>query len=192
VYRSDGTLFFTDPPFGLPGGFGDTKKELPFSGVFMVRDGAVTLVTDELEGPNGLAFSPDERYLYVGNWDPQRKVVMRYQVDRSGAVSDRTVLFDMTGAPGEDAIDGLKVDQAGNLYVCGPGGIWVLTAGGRHLGTLRLPESPHNLAWGDHDARTLYVTAMTSIYRLRLHIPGIRPQQRAGRSSAGPTTERTS
>jgi gluconolactonase len=176
VYRSDGTLFFTDPPFGLSGSFADPKKELPFSGVFMVHDGAVTLVTDELEGPNGLALSPDERYLYVGNWDPERKVVMRYEVDRSGAVVDRRVLHDMTGADGEEAIDGLKVDQAGNLYVCGPGGIWVLSADGRHLGTVALPESPHNLAWGDHDARTLYVTALTSVYRLRLKIPGIRPQ----------------
>jgi gluconolactonase len=83
----------------------------------------------------------------------------------------------MTEADGHDAIDGLKVDQAGNLYVCGPGGIWVLSAGGRHLGTLRLPEHPHNLAWGDHDARTLYVTAMTSVYRLRLSIPGLGPRR---------------
>jgi gluconolactonase len=176
VYRSDGALFFTDPPFGLPGVFEDSKKELDFSGVFMVRDGAVTLVTGELAGPNGLAFSPDERYLYVGNWDPERKVVMRYQVDRSGTVLDATVLCDLTEAEGEDAIDGLKVDQVGNLYVCGPSGIWVLSPDGRHLGTLRLPESPHNLAWGDHDARTLYVTALTSIYRLRLAVSGIRPQ----------------
>ena len=86
-----------------------------------------------------------------------------------------SVLFDMTDAPGEDAIDGLKVDQAGNVYVCGPGGIWVISSDGDHLGTLRLPESPHNLAWGDGDARTLYVTALTSIYRIRLQNPGIRP-----------------
>ncbi len=177
VYRSDGALFFTDPPFGLPGMFADPKKELDFSGVFMARDGGVTLVTAELSGPNGLAFSPDERYLYVGNWDPQRKVVMRYELDRSGAVLEATVLYDMTDAEGEDAIDGLKVDRAGNLYVCGPGGIWVLSADGRHLGTLRLPESPHNLAWGDDDARTLYVTAMTSVYRLRLGIPGLGPRR---------------
>jgi gluconolactonase len=175
VYRSDGTLYFTDPPFGLPETFDDPAKELPFSGVFRVQDGAVALVGDDLEGPNGLAFSPDERFLYVGNWDPERKVVMRYEVDEGGDLSPGTVLFDMTDAPGEDAIDGLKVDEVGNLYVCGPGGIWVLSAAGEHLGTLRLPEAPHNLAWGDEDGRTLYVTALTSVYRLRLAVPGIRP-----------------
>jgi gluconolactonase len=174
VYRSDGTLFFTDPPFGLPAAFGDPDKELPFSGVFAVRGGELQLVTDELEGPNGLAFSPDERYLYVGNWDPERKVVMRYELGADDDVIDSSVLFDMTDADGEDAIDGLKVDQAGNVYACGPGGIWVISPAGTHLGTLRLPEAPHNLAWGDSDARTLYVTALTSVYRIRTQIPGVR------------------
>jgi gluconolactonase len=176
VYRSDGTLFFTDPPFGLPGVFEDPDQELPFSGVFAVRDGEVTLVSDELEGPNGLAFSPDERYLYVGNWDPERKVVMRYELGPDDQVIDSSVLFDMSDADGEDAIDGLKVDQAGNVYACGPGGVWIISSDGVHLGMLRLPEAPHNLAWGDDDARTLYVTALTSVYRTRLQIPGIRPQ----------------
>ena len=176
VYRSDGALFFTDPPFGLPGVFDDPGKELPFSGVFCVRDGAVSLVTDELEGPNGLAFSPDERFLYVGNWDPKRKVVMRYEIDAAGAAAAGEVFFDMTGAEGEDALDGLKVDEAGNVYACGPGGIWILSPDAEHLGTLRLPEDPHNLAWGDADGRTLYVTALTSVYRMRLAISGIRPR----------------
>jgi gluconolactonase len=172
VYRSDGTLFFTDPPFGLPEVFGDPEKELAFSGVFAVKDGEVELVTDELEGPNGIAFSPDERYLYVGNWQDDRKIVWRRHLE-TGADD---VLFDMTGASGEDAIDGIKVDREGNLYVCGPGGIWVISPEGDHLGTLRLPEAPHNLAWGGEDGRTLYVTALTSIYRLELGVPGIRPR----------------
>ncbi len=175
VYRSDGTLYFTDPPFGLPEVFDDPKKELGFSGVFMVRDGAVSLVDDSLAGPNGIAFSPDERYLYVGNWDPVRKVVMRYDVAPDGEVSGGVVLHDMTDAEGEDAIDGIKVDARGNLWVCGPGGIWVLSPDGVHLATLRLPEDPHNLAWGDADGRTLYVTALTSVYRLRTTVAGIRP-----------------
>jgi gluconolactonase len=168
VYRSDGTLFFTDPPFGLPGVFDDPDKELPFSGVFRTKDGQVTLISDELEGPNGIAFSPDERYLYVGNWDPERKVVMRYKLDAAGDPVSTSVFFDMTDAPGEDAIDGIKVDPAGNVFVCGPGGVWVLSPAGEQLGLLRLPEDPHNLAWGEDDGRTLYITALTSVYRLRL------------------------
>jgi gluconolactonase len=175
VYRSDDTLYFTDPPFGLPGVCDDVAKELPFSGVFSVRDGQVRLETDELAGPNGLAFSPDERYLYVGDWDLDHKVVMRYEVAADGSLSGGIVFHDMTSAAGEDAIDGIKVDQAGNLFVCGPGGVWVLAADGEHLGTLRLPEDPHNLAWGDADGRTLYITALTSVYRVRLNVPGIRP-----------------
>jgi gluconolactonase len=169
VYRSDGTLFFTDPPFGLPD---PAESELGYSGVYRVSEGAVELLTDELDGPNGLAFSPDERWLYVGNWADDRKVVMRYDPE-TGAGS---VFCDLTGEPGEDAIDGIKVDRDGNLFVCGPGGIWVISPEGEKLGLLRLPEAPHNLAWGDDDARTLYVTALTSIYRLRLEIPGIRPE----------------
>ena len=175
VYASDGTLYFTDPPFGLPEVFADPKKELPFSGVYRVRDSVVSLITPELAGPNGIALSPDERYLYVGNWDPDRKVVMRYTRGTGGSVTGAEVFFDMTGAEGEDAIDGLKVDVVGNVYVCGPSGIWLLSPRGEHLGTVRLPESPHNLAWGDEDGRTLYITALTSIYRIRLGFPGVRP-----------------
>jgi gluconolactonase len=177
VYRSDGTLYFTDPPFGLPGVFDDPDKELPFSGVFGVTPGGeIFLVSDELEGPNGLAFSPDERFLYVGNWDDESKIVVRYPIDETGARSGAgDVLFDMTPAPGDDAIDGIKVDREGNLFVCGPGGVWIISPGGEQLGLLRLPEDPHNLAWGDDDARTLYITALTSVYRIRTAIPGIRP-----------------
>ena len=177
VYRSDGSLWVTDPPFGLPEVFDDPSKELPFSGVFRMKGGEVALVTDELEGPNGIAFSPDERFLYVGNWDLERKVVMRYELDAAGDVIGQSVFYDMTDAPGVDAIDGIKVDQDGNLYVCGPGGIWVLSPEGERLGLMKLPEDPHNLAWGDDDGRTLYVTALTSIYRIRLGIPGIRPEK---------------
>jgi gluconolactonase len=176
VYRSDDTLYFTDPPFGLPGVFDDPAKELPFSGVFRVTPGGeLSLESDDLEGPNGLAFSPDERYLYVGNWDLERKIVMRYEVAEDGSLSKGEVFHDMTEAPGEDALDGLKVDEAGNVYACGPGGIWILSPEGERLGLLRLPEDPHNLAFGGDDSGTLYVAALTSIYRIRLSIPGIRP-----------------
>jgi gluconolactonase len=172
VSRSDGTVFFTDPPFGLPGVYEDPAKELPFSGVFAVREGGVILVADELAGPNGLAFSPDERFLYVGNWDPSSKVIMRYALDEQSAVREATVFADLTAEPGDDALDGLKVDEAGNVYACGPGGVWIIAPSGERLGLLRLPEDPHNLAWGDADRRTLYITALTGVYRIRLEIPG--------------------
>jgi gluconolactonase len=176
LYRSDGSLYFTDPPFGLPRMFEDERKELPFSGVFRVKNGDVTLLTDELRGPNGIAFSPEERYLYVGNWDLRHKVVMRYVVNADGTLGRGTIFCDLTAAPGDDAIDGVKVDQAGNVYVCGPGGVWIFSDRGTHLGTIHMPEAPHNLAWGDDDGRTLYLTAETSVYRIRLSIPGVRPQ----------------
>ena len=174
VYRSDGTLFFSDPPFGLPKAFDDRRKELPYSGVFSLKDGQLRLAARDLAGPNGLAFSPDERFLYVGNWDEQKKVVMRYPVHADGMLGTGEVFFDMTSAPGDDALDGIKVDAQGNLYVSGPGGLWILSPEGKHLGTLVGPEHPHNLAWGD-DGRTLYLTAQTGLYRIRLNVPGIRP-----------------
>jgi len=164
VYASDGTLFFTDPPFGLPT---PDAAELEFSGVYRVSgDGELSLVTDELNGPNGIALSPDERFLYVGDWDPEHKAVMRYDLG-SGTGE---LLCDLTGEPGEDAIDGIKVAPDGRLFVCGPGGVWVISPEGEKLGLLRLPEAPHNLAWGDEDGRTLYITALTSVYRIRLEL----------------------
>jgi gluconolactonase len=175
VYRSDGTLFFTDPPFGLPKGFDDRRKELPFSGVYSLKDGTLQLAAKDLTGPNGIAFSPDERYLYVANWDEKKKVVMRYRAHADGTLTHGEVFFDMTSAPGEDALDGVKVDVRGNLYVSGPGGLWILSPQGKHLGTIVGPEHPHNLAWGDDDGRTLYLTAQTGLYRIRLNIPGVRP-----------------
>jgi gluconolactonase len=183
VCRSDGSVWFTDPPFGRPGMADDPDRELGFSGVFRVSPGGeVALIDDTLEGPNGIAFSPDERALYVGNWDADAKVVVRYELSPEGEVLDRAVLFDMTDAPGEDAIDGIKVDVEGNLYVCGPGGIWVISPAGERLDLIELPEAPHNLAFGGDDARDLYVTAMTSVYRLRRDVPGITPfTERSGR-----------
>ena len=175
VYRSDGTLYFTDPPFGLPKFFDDPRKELPFSGVFSLQNGKLQLVTTDLTGPNGIAFSPDEKYLYVTNWDEKKKVVMRYESHADGTASNGKVFFDMTSAPGEDALDGMKVDQRGNLYVSGPGGLWIISPEGKHLGTVIAPKHPHNMAWGDDDGRTLYLCARSGLYKMRLNIPGIRP-----------------
>ena len=174
VYRSDGTLYFTDPPFGLPKFFDDPRKELSFSGVYSISKGKLQLLTKELNGPNGIAFSPDEKYLYVGNWDEKKKVVMRYEAKMDGTLANGKVFFDMTSAAGEDAIDGIKVDQEGNLYVSGPGGLWVISPEGKHLGTIIAPRHAHNFAWGDPDGKTLYLCARNGLYRMRLGIAGIR------------------
>jgi gluconolactonase len=178
IVASDGAIWFTDPIYGHLQGFRPT----PALGDHVYRHdpdiGVTSVVADELDKPNGIALSPDERYLYVGNWDPERKVIMRYEVLPSGDVGPGAVLYDTTGAPGEDAIDGLKVDRLGNLWFCGPGGVWVLSPDGEHLGTLRLPEAPHNLAWGGEDGGTLYITALTGVYRIRLGVTGARPGPR--------------
>lgn len=168
VYTSDGSLYFTDPPFGLPRVYDDPRKELPHQGVYRLKDGVLTLLSTDLRGPNGLAFSPDERYLYVANWDEQHKVVMRYDVKADGTLANGRVFFDMTGAPGEEALDGVKVDRAGNLFASGPGGLWIISPVGVHLGTVTGPELAANMAWGDEDGKTLYLTARSGLYRMRV------------------------
>jgi gluconolactonase len=175
VYRSDGSLYFTDPPFGLPKFYEDPRKELDFSGVYRWKNGKLELLNTDLIGPNGIAFSPDEKYLYVGDWDPKKKIVMRYEVAPNGTLKNGTIFYDMTSADGEDAIDGIKVDQQGNLYVSGPGGLWILSPDSKHLGTIKTSMHPHNFAWGDEDGKTLYLCARSGLYRMKLNIPGIRP-----------------
>ena len=172
VYRSDGALYFTDPPFGLPKFFEDSGKELSYSGVFCLINGELKLVSKDLTGPNGLAFSPDEKYLYVDNWDEKRKVIMRYDVHPDGTLSGGQIFLDATKEPGEDAWDGMKIDVKGNLYLSGPGGLWIVSPEGKHLGTIVGPEHPHNLAWGGEDHKTLYLAAQTGLYRLTVNIPG--------------------
>ena len=195
VYRSDGTLFFTDPPFGIPKAFEDARRQLPFSGVFSIYKGKLQLVSKDFTGPNGIAFSPDEKYLYVGNWpraltgqhprpgdDPvneigeKQKAIMRYEVQADGTLKNGNLFFDFTSAPGEDGLDGIKVDQKGNLYVSAPGGLWVISPEGKHLGTIIVPRHPHNMAWGDADGKTLYLSARSGLYRIRLNIAGVRPK----------------
>ena len=183
VYRSDGTLYFTDPPFGLPKFDADVRKELAWNGVYRVVNGRTELLARDLKGPNGIAFSPDERYLYVTNWDPARKVVTRYPVRADGRLGSGSVFFDMGGAPGEEALDGLKVDVLGNLYVSGPGGLWIVSPEGKHLGTLKTPRLAANFAWGGEDGRTLYLTARSTLYRLPLLVAGIRPQPKMIRAA---------
>lgn len=171
VYRSDGTLFFTDPPYGLPKAFGDPGKETPHSGVYAVLGGRTVLLTTDLKGPNGIAFSPDEKYLYVSNWDitdiHNTKVIMRYDVAKNGTLSNGKVFFDMNKTDGEDALDGVKVDKDGNVYCSGPDGIWIISPEGKYLGRIRTPEHAANMAWGE-DGHSLFITASSGLYKIRL------------------------
>jgi gluconolactonase len=176
VYRSDGTLFFTDPNFGLPKFGDDPRKELPHTGVYSIYKGKVQLVTKEFTGPNGIALSPDEKYLYIGNWDDNKKTVYRYELQPDGTVKNGKLFFDFTTIKGEDAIDGVKVDVQGNVYVSAPGGLQILSPEGKHLGTIVTPQHVHNMAWGDEDGKTLFLAARSGLYRIRLNIEGVRPK----------------
>jgi sugar lactone lactonase YvrE len=171
VVRSDGSIYFTDPPYGLRGGV--EGKELPFNGVFRVDpQGRLHLLVDDFERPNGLAFSPDERVLYVD--DSARGHIRAFDVAPDGSVANGRIFAELRARPGEQGVpDGMKVDQEGNVYCTGPNGIWIYDLNGRFLGRIVTPEVPANLAWGDADWRTLYITARTSLYRLRLGVPGI-------------------
>jgi gluconolactonase len=190
VYKSDGALYFTDPPYGLPKGDDDPKKELKFNGVFRLGpDGKLTAVIKDLTRPNGIAFSPDEKFLYIANSDEKRKVWMRYEVQPDGTVANGKVFFDATAEKADGLPDGMKVDVNGNLYCAGPGGIWVLSPEGKHIGTIKPPETPANCQWGkgadtnaqapmgaQEYATTLYITARTGLYRITLGVVGVRPQ----------------
>lgn len=171
AYGPDGALYFTDPPFGLVGQDKDPAKELHFNGVYRFAGGQVTALVRDLGRPNGIAFSPDLRTMYVSNTEATRKVLMAYDVSPEGTVANGRVFADGTADTAPGLPDGLKVDTRGNVYATMPGGIWVIAPDGRHLGTIRAPEVAANCAWGD-DGRTLYITAETSVYRIRLNAGG--------------------
>jgi gluconolactonase len=173
VYRSDGTLYFTDPPSALRGSDNDPGKELDYNGVFMLRGTDLHLLTKEIFHPNGLVFSPDEKFLYIN--DNRTRKITRFEVQADGGIANGAVFVDMTGDPSIGNPDGMKVDEAGNLYSAGAGGVWVVSPQGELLGKIVLPERASNMAFGDSDSKTLYITARTSIYRVRLRLPGIRP-----------------
>ena len=176
VYRSDGSLYFTDPPFGLPKFYDDPRKELPYSGVFLWRNGRLKLLDKSLNGPNGIAFSPDEKFLYVGNWDPAAKTVTRFPVHRDGTIGRGETFIDLTQqVPGDEALDGIKIDIKGNLYLSAPGGVWIFNSAGKHLGTITAPKPVHNFAWGGADGKTLYLCARSALYRIPLLVEGVRP-----------------
>ena len=175
AYRSNGDLYFTDPPFGLRGLNTDPAKEQPHSGVYrLTKDGTVTLLATDLGFPNGIAFSPDERTLYVSNADSRRPIWMAYDVQPDGRLARGRVFFDASELVRQDrrgVPDGMRVDQRGNLFAAGPGGILVIDPTGKHLGTIQTGQPTANCAFGD-DGSTLYITANDRLLRIRLTTKG--------------------
>jgi gluconolactonase len=173
VYKSDGSLYFTDPPYGLRKLEQDPKKELEFEGVYRWSAGKLELLNKDFKAPNGIAFSPDEKYLFVD--DSASRTYWRFEVLPDGSIANGKLFFDVSSSKVAGVPDGMKIDQKGNIYATGPGGVWILSPEGKPLGTIKPAEDPANLAWGDGDAKALYMTARTGLYRIRLAIPGIRP-----------------
>jgi gluconolactonase len=184
VYKSDGSLYFTDPPYGLPTQQdNDPLKQLEVNGVYRIphalqqKSGAppdrdhLQLLVSDLTRPNGIAFSPDEKYLYVDNSQP-KKLWMRYTVKPDGTLTDAKLLFDDTSDSRPGAPDGMKVDTEGNIYSAGPGGIWIFSPEGKPLATILIPERTANVAWAGPDRKTLYIAASGNVYRVHLKIAG--------------------
>ena len=174
TYSSDGWLYFTDPGSALEGRDESPLRELDFNGIYRLSpEGDLELLYRDQSRPNGIVLSPDESTLYVANSDGSHALWMAYDLDESG-VSNPRVFYDVTDEDAEGAPDGMKVDLSGNLFATGPGGVWVLAPDGTHLGTIMADEVPANVAWGD-DGRTLYMTARTGLYRIRLTTEGAIP-----------------
>lgn len=171
VIGPDGAIYFTDPTLDLPQG---EKQEIPFQGVYRLNEkGEVRLLTKELTQPNGLAFSSDGKKLYVD--DSKERNIRVYEFHSDGTLGEGRIFGSEAGPPHSGVPDGMKLDRTGNLYVTGPAGIWVWDAEGHHLGTIAMPEQPANLAWGDPDYGTLYITASKSVYKLRTKVRGDMP-----------------
>lgn len=172
VVKSDGAIYFTDTFGGLRLRAKDPKLEIPYNGLYLWKDGKVSLLLkDTMPNLNGLAFSPDERYLYLnGGAD---NYVNRYEVRKDDTLVNGTLLFDMRGDHSPGVADGMRVDSAGNIYETGPGGVWIVTAEGKHLGTISTPQRPINIGFGDPDMKTLYMACHTAIYKVRVKVAGL-------------------
>jgi len=172
--KSNGDLYFTDPPYGLPKQWSDPRRELDFCGVYRWSNGVLTLLTAELSRPNGIGFSPDEKTLYVANSDPRRAIWMAYPVKEDGTLGAGRVFADVTAMVSKELPglpDGLKVDARGNLWATGPGGVHVYAPDGKRLGRLETGEATANVAWGD-DGSTLYITADMYLCRVKTKTRG--------------------
>ena len=169
--HSNGWLYFTDPSYGLAGLENDPLRELDYNGIYRLSpDGEIQLLERNQTRPNGLAFSPDEETLYVANSDAENKVWYAYTVIH-GIIGNPRIFFDANDQTETGAADGMKVDESGNIFATGPGGVWIFDPDGSHLGTIKPDEVPANVAWGD-DGSTLYMTARTGLYRIQLSTRG--------------------
>lgn len=170
IVKSDGTIYFTDPPYGVR----PEDRELNFQGVYRIdTEGKIELLVKDMKCPNGLAFSPDESILYIAD-SSEKLHVKAYDVEPDGTLKNGRIFANLkTGVEGPP--DGMKVDTLGNLWSTGPGGVWVFNKDGVHLGTVKFPQITANCAWGDEDGKTLYAASTTSIYRIRTNVKGIRP-----------------
>jgi gluconolactonase len=171
VVKSDGAIYFTDTYGAFRLRDKDPRSELDFTGVYIWKDGKLSLVVKDMPMVNGLAFSPDEKYLYVNG--SRDNYVNRYEVRADGTLANGKLFIDLSKETERGITDGLRVDTKGNLYETGPGGVWIISPEGKHLGTIRAPEQSTNVGFGDADKRTLYIAARSSIYRIRVNIPGI-------------------
>lgn len=171
AWHTNGWLYFTDPPYGMPGLENDPARELNYNGIYRLSpEGEIQLLERNQTRPNGLVFSPDEETLYVANSDAENKVWYAYTVIH-GIIGNSRIFYDVNDQSSEGAADGMKVDTEGNLFATGPGGVWVFDPDGTHIGTIKPDEVPANVAWGD-DGSTLYMTARTGLYRVKLSTSG--------------------
>ena len=171
IVKKDGSIYFTDTFGGLRLREKDPKKELDFNGVYRLKDGVVTLIVNDIPNTNGLAFSPDEKYLYANG--SRDRYVKRYDVLADGTVANGRMFIDLSKEQAPGITDGMRVDVKGNLWETGAGGVWIISPEGKHLGTILTPELAANVEFGDADRKTLYIAARTSIYRIRVNIPGL-------------------
>ena len=180
AWHANGWLYFTDPPYGLPELEEDPARELDFNGIYRLdyESGELQLLNREQTRPNGIGFSPDGKTAYVANSDASMKVWMAYDVNDDGMFENGRVFYDVTEDAAPGLPDGLKLDVNGNIYATGPGGVWIFTPAGEHIGTIQPDEVPANVAWGD-DGSSMYMTARTGLYRIKLLSQGPMPADMA-------------
>jgi len=171
IVKNNGTIYFSDTFGGMRGREKDSSAELDFQGIYMLKNGKVTLAIKDIPTPNGLAFSPDEKYLYV-NASGAGNYIRRYDVQPDDTLTNSQMLIDLRADKTPGFTDGMRVDAKGNIYSTGPGGLWIITPGGKHIGTIRVPELAANLTFGGPDYKTVFIAARTSIYKIRVNTRG--------------------